>query len=159
MERLRDLVFMSLGEVSMCWSETPKGVFDSVHACKIGEKLMAAIEKTIEEHVSDEIRELVIIDRPDAPEKDDVCEYVSDGVRCAQPAPARHRYCNYHIDLLMVEDGGKPTDRPGYDDPDDEEEGRERAYWSKVERAEADAAREFRGESLQVFGDDGPIII
>ena len=33
-------IFQALGEASMCWSETPKGVFDSNKAKEIGEKLM-----------------------------------------------------------------------------------------------------------------------
>ncbi len=37
---LRNKVFEALGEVSMCWSETPKGVFDSTNAERIGNKLM-----------------------------------------------------------------------------------------------------------------------
>ncbi len=32
MSNLEEMVFQALGEVSMCWSETPKGVFDSDHA-------------------------------------------------------------------------------------------------------------------------------
>jgi hypothetical protein len=43
-DRLRELVFMSLGEASMCWSETPGGTFDDIHASRIGERLMSAIE-------------------------------------------------------------------------------------------------------------------
>ena len=33
-------IFQALGEASMCWSETPKGEFDSTKAKKIGEQLM-----------------------------------------------------------------------------------------------------------------------
>ena len=33
-------IFQALGEASMCWSETPKGEFDSNKAKKIGEQLM-----------------------------------------------------------------------------------------------------------------------
>jgi hypothetical protein len=47
MEKLRELVFISLGEVSMCWSERPRGVFDDVKACEIGETLMKAIESHV----------------------------------------------------------------------------------------------------------------
>ena len=32
-------ILLAIGEASMCWSETPKGVFDSSRAIKIGEKL------------------------------------------------------------------------------------------------------------------------
>ena len=45
MDNLRDIVFQALGQVSMCWSERPKGVFDSVQAGEIGEALLAAIEE------------------------------------------------------------------------------------------------------------------
>ena len=44
-EELRRLVFEALGEASMCWSERPKGVFDSVHAKRIGDELIAAIKR------------------------------------------------------------------------------------------------------------------
>jgi hypothetical protein len=45
MENLRDIVFQAMGQVSMCWSEVPKGVFDSVQAVKIADEVMAAIEE------------------------------------------------------------------------------------------------------------------
>jgi hypothetical protein len=41
---LREQVFLALGEASMCWSEIPQGVFDSVRASEIGEQLLVAIE-------------------------------------------------------------------------------------------------------------------
>jgi hypothetical protein len=44
MDELETLVFEALGQASMCWSETPKGVFDSEQAKKIGENLIAAIK-------------------------------------------------------------------------------------------------------------------
>lgn len=47
MKTIQDLktkVFESLGTVSMCWSETPKGVFDDTLALKIGNELWQAIE-------------------------------------------------------------------------------------------------------------------
>lgn len=37
-------VFEALGEASMCWSETPKGVFDSSNATEIGNRLIKEIE-------------------------------------------------------------------------------------------------------------------
>lgn len=37
---LKNKVFEALGEVSMCWSETPKGVFDSTNAERIGNELL-----------------------------------------------------------------------------------------------------------------------
>lgn len=42
---LENKVFEALGEVSMCWSETPKGVFDSVKANEIGDRLVEEIYK------------------------------------------------------------------------------------------------------------------
>jgi len=44
MASLEELVFQGLGEASMCWSETPKGVFDSNRAKRIGDEIMQAIQ-------------------------------------------------------------------------------------------------------------------
>ncbi len=41
MSKLEELVFQALGEVSMCWSERPKGVFDSDRAKEVGNNLVA----------------------------------------------------------------------------------------------------------------------
>ena len=38
------LIMEALGEASMCWSETPKGVFDSTKAAQIGKKLLSDIK-------------------------------------------------------------------------------------------------------------------
>lgn len=38
--RKEELIFISLGEASMAWSETPTGIFDSLKARRIGEKLI-----------------------------------------------------------------------------------------------------------------------
>lgn len=43
---LENKVFEALGEVSMCWSETPKGVFDSTKAKEIGDRLMEDIKQS-----------------------------------------------------------------------------------------------------------------
>lgn len=40
---LETAVFQALGAVSMCWSETPSGVFDSTRAREIGDKLIEVI--------------------------------------------------------------------------------------------------------------------
>ncbi len=45
MDKLKEVVFQGLGEASMCWSETPKGVFDSTNAKRIGDEIMQAIEE------------------------------------------------------------------------------------------------------------------
>jgi len=42
-EKLKTLVYTALGEASMCWTETPIGVFDSTQAKEIGEKLISDI--------------------------------------------------------------------------------------------------------------------
>ena len=58
---LKNKVFEALGEVSMCWSETPKGVFDSINAERIGNELMDEIEndlpnaiKVLQKHLSED---------------------------------------------------------------------------------------------------------
>lgn len=38
------LIMQAIGEASMCWSERPKGVFDSEKAKEIGKKLLADIK-------------------------------------------------------------------------------------------------------------------
>jgi len=40
---LQEAVFQALGEASMCWSQTPSGVFEDVRALEIGNNLVAAI--------------------------------------------------------------------------------------------------------------------
>jgi hypothetical protein len=47
MDKLEELVYQALGQASMCWSERPKGVFDSEQACQIGETLMKAIRQHV----------------------------------------------------------------------------------------------------------------
>ena len=39
------LIMRALGEASMCWSETPKGVFDNIKAAQIGKKLLRDIKQ------------------------------------------------------------------------------------------------------------------
>ena len=39
-----ELIMTALGEASMCWSETPKGIFDSTRAARIGKKLLEDIK-------------------------------------------------------------------------------------------------------------------
>jgi len=48
-EKLTELVYINLGRASMCWSEIPKGVFDSTKAAELGKEIMDAVEKYIEE--------------------------------------------------------------------------------------------------------------
>lgn len=43
MEKIKQAVYEAIGAASMCWSETPKGVFDSTKANKIGEDLISKL--------------------------------------------------------------------------------------------------------------------
>ena len=47
-EELRELVYINLGRASMCWSEIPKGVFDSTRAAELGKEIVEAIDKYVE---------------------------------------------------------------------------------------------------------------
>jgi hypothetical protein len=47
MEKLKTKVFESLGEASMCWSESPKGEFQSEEAKRIGNELIEMIKPLI----------------------------------------------------------------------------------------------------------------
>jgi len=40
---LEEAVFQALGEASMCWSETPSGVFEDVRAMEIGNQLIETL--------------------------------------------------------------------------------------------------------------------
>ena len=40
-----ELIMQAIGEASMCWSETPTGIFDDKKAKEIGKKLLADIER------------------------------------------------------------------------------------------------------------------
>ena len=42
LEKLKEIVFQNLGEVSVCWSEIPKGIFDSTKAEKLGNEIIQA---------------------------------------------------------------------------------------------------------------------
>lgn len=44
---LESKIFQALGAASMCWSETPTGVFDSSRAREIGEVLLAEVRSYI----------------------------------------------------------------------------------------------------------------
>lgn len=43
-----ELIFTALGEASMCWSETPKGVFESNKAEEIGKSLLIELRNKCE---------------------------------------------------------------------------------------------------------------
>lgn len=42
-------IYEIIGEASMCWSEIPKGVFDSQKAKELAEEIMCHIENPITE--------------------------------------------------------------------------------------------------------------
>jgi hypothetical protein len=42
---LRNKLYEYIGEASMCWTEPPKGVFDSQRAVKITEEMIFFIDK------------------------------------------------------------------------------------------------------------------
>ncbi len=66
-EEIKTKALESLGTASMCWSKTPKGVFDSNLATKTGDELMIAIEEYKLSHspvtVTDEMIEIEAIER------------------------------------------------------------------------------------------------
>lgn len=47
MEHIRELVHLSIGRASMCWSEFPRGTFNDEMAAAIANNLIAEIEKQI----------------------------------------------------------------------------------------------------------------
>jgi hypothetical protein len=48
-EKLTELVYINLGRASMCWSEIPRGVFDSTKVAELGKEIMDTVEKYVEE--------------------------------------------------------------------------------------------------------------
>jgi hypothetical protein len=42
-DKIKEIVYMAVGEASMCWSETPNGTFDSTRACQIAERILGLI--------------------------------------------------------------------------------------------------------------------
>lgn len=48
-EKLKEIIFMNLGAASMCWSETPKGVFNSTKAEKLGHEILEAMACYLED--------------------------------------------------------------------------------------------------------------
>lgn len=45
--KLQEKIYQALGQASMCWSEIPKGTFDSTQALQIGKELSIFIEQFI----------------------------------------------------------------------------------------------------------------
>lgn len=50
---LEEAVYVALGAASMCWTETPQGVFDSERASMVGQNLLRAIEELSHREVPD----------------------------------------------------------------------------------------------------------
>lgn len=48
-EKLKQIIFTNLGQASMCWSEIPKGVFDSSKAEMLGYEILEAFAKLLED--------------------------------------------------------------------------------------------------------------
>lgn len=42
---IESAVFQALGTASVCWSEVPRGTFDSIRCKEVGEALLAEIER------------------------------------------------------------------------------------------------------------------
>lgn len=42
-EKLKEIIFINLGAASMCWSEIPKGVFDSTRAEQLGNEIIESV--------------------------------------------------------------------------------------------------------------------
>lgn len=64
LEEFEEVVGQAIGEASMCWSETPKGVFESDNACKILEKVKSFLTTALEEQ-----RERLLLDIEDTMNK------------------------------------------------------------------------------------------
>ena len=43
MNKLEEKIYQAIGEASMCWSETPKGIYDSERATKIADEICEII--------------------------------------------------------------------------------------------------------------------
>ena len=52
-DNLKSLVFIALGEASMCWSEIDKaGIFESSRCAEIGDRLVAEINSVLKPQTS-----------------------------------------------------------------------------------------------------------
>lgn len=47
-KKLKEIIFMNLGAASMCWSEYPKGVFNSTKAEQLGNEIVEAVKEYID---------------------------------------------------------------------------------------------------------------
>jgi hypothetical protein len=50
-KELLEIIFQNIGSASMCWSQYPKGEFNSELATKLGYEIVNAIDKYIEEQI------------------------------------------------------------------------------------------------------------
>ena len=57
MTNLHKKVYVLIGEASLCWSESPQGIFDSTKALEIGDKFILELSKL--EKVAEAARPLV----------------------------------------------------------------------------------------------------
>jgi len=64
-KELLERVFVALGQASMCWSVTPRGIFESGRAKAIGDDLVAAIKDAITSAVSDVNKSRDVEKRPE----------------------------------------------------------------------------------------------
>jgi hypothetical protein len=51
---LREVIGIAIGEASMCWSELPKGVFDSIKASALVDRILLACDQALREAVEEE---------------------------------------------------------------------------------------------------------
>lgn len=51
MIRFKEIIGAAIGEASMCWSETPKGIFDSTRASSITDRVFNAHMEVMQEAI------------------------------------------------------------------------------------------------------------
>ena len=93
-DNLKRKIYQSIGAASMCWDQTPKGIFESDRAKLIGEDLEAAIESELETLCAmlGKIKEHLLIAK----------EYI-DATECTQPCDSRGVCfrCSIEGDILI----------------------------------------------------------
>ena len=64
-KEIKTIVFESIGHASMCWHETPSGVFDSEEATKVGDNLLSKVNDYVSLQVKSHLEKLTenIIDK------------------------------------------------------------------------------------------------
>jgi len=58
-EELQEIIFTSIGTASMCWTQTPKGIFKSEDAKALGDKLIESINQHVREVIGEGNEEVV----------------------------------------------------------------------------------------------------